>query len=79
MIQSLDQPRIPERITNSRTMIRRLRNRMRRYEERYECSSADMQVAVRAGFARCTTEVSKWLTDYNILKDLEAGVNHQDL
>ena len=53
-----------------RETIRRLETRIRRYERRYECTSADKSGAVRCGDAKETAAISRWLMDYRTLHRL---------
>lgn len=58
--------------------IKRLRVNIARFERRYECHSHDMIQAVTEGRVRETAEVSKWLTNYRVLKNLEQRPGRTD-
>ena len=45
-------------------------------EKRYGCSSEDMIIALKAGTAKETREVSQWLFNYRSLKRLEGNDGH---
>jgi len=53
-------------------MIGRLETFISRMERRYECTSQAMLDDVRAGRARETAEVSRWLGEYQALVSLRA-------
>jgi len=53
-------------------MIARLETFISRMERRYECTSQLMLDDVRAGRARETAEVSRWLGEYDALLRLQA-------
>ena len=48
------------------------RRRIRRYELRYEISTAQMLEEVQAGQMRETAEILRWMFDYRVLERLEA-------
>ncbi len=51
--------------------IHRLRVFVHRFERRYECSSQTMLEYVLSGKTKETAEISKWLTTYRKLIELE--------
>lgn len=54
----------------------RLRVSISAAEKKHGCSSEDMITAMRAGTARETMEVSRWLFNYRSLKRLEGHRGH---
>ncbi len=54
------------------TSVRRLEAGIARYERRYECSSAEIILAIRDGRAKETADISRWLTNFRTLLDLRA-------
>ena len=57
-------------VQSGKPLVRSLRASVRRFELRYEMSSEDMVVAVKAGAMRETGEISKWLQHYQVFKRL---------
>lgn len=55
--------------------ISRLEVFVSRMERRYECKSETMDADVKAGRARATQEVAKWLGEYHTLTRLRAAGN----
>jgi hypothetical protein len=53
-------------------MISRLEVFVSRMERRYECTSEAMENDVKAGRARETAEISRWLGEYHALAQLRA-------
>lgn len=51
--------------------IRRLRTYCGRFERRYERSSEEVLLDVARGVTKETAEISRWLTNYQMLKRLE--------
>ena len=59
------------------TVIERLCTYVRRLETRYECSSEEMTTMVGSGYMKSTTEISNWLQQYRVLKELQEEVANE--
>lgn len=59
--------------------IDRMKVYIRRFERRYECPSQHMLEAVEHGLVKETAEISKWLSNYRVLKSLEKPVGCDEL
>ncbi len=61
--------------TLSQTLVR-LRASVSGFEQSYGCTSEQMLSAVLSGKTRETAEIGTWLTDYHVLRRLEAQYGH---
>ncbi|MBM3926331.1 MAG: hypothetical protein FJ320_10185 [SAR202 cluster bacterium] len=59
---------------DGRKVMARLRANIRRYERRYETSSAEMLKLISQGKAKDTVEVLRWMFDYHALRRFEDAI-----
>lgn len=52
------------------SLERRLSQRVKAFEERYELRSVDLESALRAGSIRETAEIAEWVVAHRALKSL---------
>ena len=62
---------IPVRTVKAKSVLARLRRRIRKYENRYEMPSERMAQMLQSGDVRETAEIVKWMQAYHVLRYLK--------